>query len=102
MSLSAFIHVYSTEVQKRKLVIRFAATDPALGITPALTIAVNNMSRTPNSRKTKAPSDLAHIPLLGPPQLHTPRPTVAGLAAIAAVSWDAIAPDAAPAAFAAP
>ena len=72
MSLSAFIHVYSTEVQKRKLVIRFAATDPALGITPALTIAVNNMSRTPNSRKTKAPSDLAHIPLLGPPQLHTP------------------------------
>ena len=54
LALSAHIYPYSSEVQKRKLTIRFTAVTDA-SVTPAISIAVNNMSRTPNSRKNKTP-----------------------------------------------
>ena len=54
LALSAHIYPYSSEVQKRKLVIHFTAVNHE-SVTPAISIAVNNMSRTPNSRKNKTP-----------------------------------------------
>ena len=51
LELSAFIYPYSGELKNRKLVIRFTAVNNPL-VTPALSLAVINMSRTPNSRKT--------------------------------------------------
>ena len=51
LELSAFIYPYYGEVKNRKLVIRFTAVNNPL-VTPALSLAVINMSRTPNSRKT--------------------------------------------------
>ena len=50
--VSAHIYPYSSEVQKRKLVIRFTAVNHE-SVKPAISIAVNNMSRTPNSRRTR-------------------------------------------------
>jgi hypothetical protein len=51
LEVSAFIYPYSGELKNRKLVIRFTAVNNPL-VTPALSLAVINMSRTPNSRKT--------------------------------------------------
>ena len=51
LELSAFIYPYYGELKNRKLVIRFTAVNNPL-VTPALSVAVINMSRTPNSRKT--------------------------------------------------
>ena len=51
MELHAYIHVYSSEVFKRRLAIRFHAVGGTTPAAPALSIAVN-MSRTPNSRKS--------------------------------------------------
>ena len=64
LALSAHIYPYSSEVQKRKLVIRFTAVSDA-SVAPALSIAVNNMSRTPNC----AEQDAAGVPA---PHLHGP------------------------------
>lgn len=52
VELHAYIHVYSSEVYKRRLAIRFHAAGGTTRVAPALSIAVNNMSRTPNSRKS--------------------------------------------------
>jgi hypothetical protein len=64
LALSAHIYPYSSEVQKRKLVIRFTAVNDE-SVT-ALSIAVNNMSRTPNSRKNKTPPGLPALTYTGP------------------------------------
>ena len=66
LALSAHIYPYSSEVQKRKLVIHFTAVNHE-SVTPALSIAVNNMSRTPNSRKNKTPPAVPAITYTGPP-----------------------------------
>ena len=71
LALSAHIYPYSSEVQKRKLVIRFTAVNHE-SVTPALSIAVNNMSRTPNSRKNKTPPALPALTYTGPAVKGTP------------------------------
>ena len=65
LALSAHIYPYSSEVQKRKLVIHFTAVNHE-SVTPAISIAVNNMSRTPNSRKNKTPPGLPALTYTGP------------------------------------
>ena len=65
LALSAHIYPYSSEVQKRKLVIHFTAVNHE-SVTPALSIAVNNMSRTPNSRKNKTPPGVPALTYTGP------------------------------------
>ena len=52
LELSAYIYPYYSELQSRKLVIRFTAVNSASVVAPALSRAVISMSRTPNSRKT--------------------------------------------------
>ena len=72
LALSAHLYPYSSEVQKRKLVIHFTAVNHE-SVTPALSIAVNNMSRTPNSRKNKTPPGLPAITYV-PPARKTSHP----------------------------
>ena len=71
LALSAHIYPYSSEVQKRKLVIHFTAVNHE-SVTPALSIAVNNMSRTPNSRKNKTPPGVPALTYTGPVAKGTP------------------------------
>ena len=59
------IGVYSSEVQKRKLAVRFSSRDPSADVKNALSIGVNVMSRTPNSRKRKEPP--ASLPIVTVP-----------------------------------
>ena len=74
LALSAHIYPYSSEVQKRKLV------DPLHGrlheSVTALSIAVNNMSRTPNSRKNKTPPGLPALTYTGPAVMAKGTPVV--------------------------
>ena len=50
LSLNAFIHVYSTEVQNRNLMLRFAPANGDATVMPAASPSTHSMSRTPNTR----------------------------------------------------
>ena len=72
LELSAYIYPYYSELKKRKLVIHFSAVNHT-SVTTAISIAVNNMSRTPNSRKTAKKQKTS-------PPLALPAPAMATLA----------------------
>ena len=77
LALSAHIYPYSSEVQKRKLVIHFTAVNHE-SVTPALSIAVNNMSRTPNSRKNKTPPGAPALAAAAMAHIHASRAPAVG------------------------
>ena len=50
LSLNAFINVYSSEVQNRNLMLRFAPANGDATVMPAESPSTHSMSRTPNTR----------------------------------------------------